>query len=319
MKKSVWVVLAIVALLVSACGPAMVPAAGPETDNGEVFMVALPRIEIAFAADGTPSVLGLDLNEVARYTGADLTVYKLPKFYVDWMTAAGVQHLEMRQTGNGIGLWVNGKAMPNLGWSDASLQKTADLMTMFNVQRTDMLRKFLPIVRRLGLDLVLLFPKQEGAADLALVNPDDAVKLAASPSSAPASAVVKFEIKYDENGVPGILGISAADLAAMGIQAPLALHPAYLDLLKRNNIQNMELRGKNDGLFLYINGEPLPNIVWDDTFLNNAADAYAQMNPQSPYIQVAKTILPLVSKADIAVMVHFPVAEGQKPIAAKMH
>ena len=172
MKKSVWVVLAIVALLVSACGPAMVPAAGPQTENGEVFMVALPRIAIAFDADGTPSVLGLNLTEIARYTGFDATLYKLPKFYVDWMTAAGVQHLEMRQTGNGIGLWVNGKAMPNLGWSDASLQKTADLMTVFNVQRTDMLRKFLPIVRRLGLDLVLMFPKQAGAADIALVDPN---------------------------------------------------------------------------------------------------------------------------------------------------
>lgn len=319
MKKSVWVVLAIVALVLAGCGPAMQPAAGPQTESGEVFTVALPRIEVAFDADGSPSILGLNMADVAKYTGTDVSSYKLPKFYVDWMTAANVQHIEMRQTGNGIGLWVNGKAMPHIGWDDASLQKTSDLMAMLNVPRTDMLRKFLPIVRRLGLDLVLRFPVAAGQAEIPLVDPNEAVKQAAKPSTAPASAVVQFEVKYDDNGVPGILGISAADLAAMGIQAPLAMSPAYLDLLKKNNIQNMELRGKADGLFLYINGEPLPNIVWDDTYLNNVADMYAQMNPQSPYINVAKTVLPLVSRGDIAIMVHFPVAEGQTPIAAKMH
>lgn len=319
MRKSVWVVLTIVTLLLSACGPAMQPATGPETEGGEVFMVALPRIELSFDANGNPSVLGLSLAQLGAYVGVNAQAYALPKFYVDWMTAANVQHMELRQTGNGIGMWVNGKALPHVGWSDASLQKTSDLMGLFNVQNTAMIRKFLPIVRRLGLDLVLRFPAQAGAAEIPLVDPDEAVKQAAVPSGEPASAVVQFEVKYDESGVPGILGISAADLAAMGIQAPLALHPAYLDLLKRNNIQNMELRGKEDGLFLYVNGEPLPNIVWDDQYLNNAADVYAQMNPQSPYVQMARTILPLVSRADIAVMVHFPVAEGQKPIAAKMH
>jgi hypothetical protein len=297
----------------------MQPAAGPQTESGEVFTVALPRIEVAFDADGSPSILGLNMADLAKYTGMDASAYKLPKFYVDWMTAANVQHIELRQTGNGVGLWVNGKAMPHIGWDDASLQKTSDLMAMLNVPRTDMLRKFLPIVRRLGLDLVLRFPVAAGQAEIPLVDPNEAVKQAANPSTAPASAVVQFEIKYDDNGVPGILGISAADLAAMGIQAPLAMSPAYLDLLKKNNIQNMELRGKADGLFLYINGEPLPNIVWDDTYLNNVADMYAQMNPQSPYIGVAKTVLPMVSRGDIAIMVHFPVAEGQTPIAAKMH
>ena len=300
MRKSVWVVLTIVTLLLSACGPAMQPATGPQTEGGEVFMVALPRIELAFDAEGSPSILGVDLAQVGQIFGVNATAYtsayRLPKFYVDWMTAANVQHMELRQTGNGIGMWVNGKALPHIGWSDASLQKTSDLMGLFNVQNTAMIGKFLPIVRRLGLDLVLRFPAQPGAAEIPLVDPTVAVQQAAAPSGEPASAVVQFEVKYDENGVPGILGISAADLAAMGIQAPLALAPAYLDLLKRNNIQNMELRGKNDGLFLYVNGEPLPNIVWDNQYLTNAADVYAQMNPQSPYVTMAKQILPLVSR-----------------------
>lgn len=319
MKKSVWVLLVVATLVLAACGPAMQPATGPETDTGEVFMIALPRIVINFDADGNPSLLGLNLADVGKYTGMSTAGFQLNKFYIDWMSAANVQHIELRQTGNGIVLFVNGKALPHIGWSDASLQQATDLAGLFNVQNTEMIRKFLPIVRRLGIDVVLTFPRAEGVAEIPLIDPQEAVNTVAQASTEPASAVVQFEVKYDENGVPGILGITAADLAAMGISAPLALHPAYLALLEQHNIQTMELRGKSDGLFLYINGEPLPNIVWDDTFLNNAAGLYAQMNPTSPYIDVAKTIVPLVNKADIAIMVHFPIAAGQTPIAAKMH
>ena len=230
MKKSVWVLLLVATLVLAACGPAMKPATGPETDTGEVFMIALPRIVINFDADGNPSVLGLNLADVGKYTGMSMAGFQLNKFYIDWMTAANVQHVELRQTGNGIVLFVNGKAMPHIGWSDASLQQATDLAGLFNVQNTEMIRKFLPIVRRLGIDVVLTFPRAEGVAEIPLIDPEAAVNTVAQASTEPASAVVQFEVKYDENGVPGILGITAADLAAMGISAPLALHPAYLAL-----------------------------------------------------------------------------------------
>jgi sulfur carrier protein ThiS len=319
MKKSVWVVLVIVTLLLAACGPAMQPATGPQTDTGEVFMVALPRLQVDFDAQGNPGIVGVNLADVAKYTGMNFAGFQLNKFYIDWMTAANVQHIELRQTGNGIVLFVNGKPLPNIAWSDQSLQAAGDFAGLFNVQNTQMIRKFLPIVRRLGLDLVLTFPKAEGVAAIPLADPNQVVTTTAAPSNTPASAIVQFEVKYDENGVPGILGISAADLAAMGVNAPLALAPSYVKLLEDNNIQTLELRGKSDGLFLYVNGNPLPNIAWDDTFLNNTADLYAQMNPSSPYIGVVKTIVPMINKADIGVMVHFPLAAGQTPIAAKMH
>jgi hypothetical protein len=320
MQKSVFAILVIVTLLLAACGPAMQPAAGPATESGEVFMIALPRIVVDFDEMGTPSIAGLKLSDLQRY-GVYTGNFQLSKFYVDWMTAANIQHVELRQTGNGIVLFVNAKALPHLGWSDQSLTRMANFATMFNVQNTQMLAKFLPIVRRLGLDLVLRFPKAPGAAEVALVNPDEAVKVVAAQPSGPASAVVQFEIKYDENGVPGILGITAADLAAMGISAPLALAPDAVRSLQYYNIQTMELRGKGDGLFIYVNGEPLPNIVWDDALLNNTADIYVQMNPGAPaqYQELARTAVPLINKADIAIMVHFPIAAGAQPIAAKMH
>jgi len=79
------------------------------------------------------------------------------------------------------------------------------------------------------------------------------------------------------------------------------------------------VRGKTDGLFVYVNGNPLPNLVWDNNLLSSAADLYAQMNPASPYIELAKVLLPSIDNADIAILVHFPLAAGATPIPAQMH
>jgi hypothetical protein len=298
----------------------MVPAAAPETESGEIFVVALPRIVVDFDADGVPSMMGFGLDDLAQY-GLYVPNVAIPKMYINEMVARNIQHVELRQTGNGIVLIVNGKPMPHIGWSDQGLQATANLASLFGMGNTGMIGKFLPIVRRLGLDLVLRFPVAEGQAPVELINPDVAVNVAAAPSDTPASAVVAFEVKYDENGVPGILGITAADLAAMGINAPLALSPEYIALLQANNIQSMELRTKNDGIFIYVNGIALPNIVWDDAMLANAAETWVMANPgvQQQYVDIARSVAPMLNKADIAIMVHFPLAAGAEPIAAKMH
>jgi hypothetical protein len=130
-----------------------------------------------------------------------------------------------------------------------------------------------------------------------------------------------FEVKYDANGVPAILGISADELNARGIRlGNYVLAPSAIQSLQAANVQSVELRGKEDGLYVYLNGDPLPNLVWDNTFLANAADVYGQMNDQSnAYVQAVKQLLPMVNKADLGVLIHFPVATTQQPIAVKMH
>jgi hypothetical protein len=325
MRKSVWVVLAIVSLVLAACGPAMQPAASPQTDSGEVFTVALPQIVVDFDKSGNPSVMGIDASKLQSY-GLNVPITGISPAAIASMTSNNIQHVEMRQTGNGVVVFVNGKALPYLAWTDASLQQLTDLTGLMgagtpNAQVMNLVKKMLPIVRRVGLDLVLTFPKQDSAQAIPLANPNDVVKAVAAPATGPASAVVQFEVKYDQNGVPSILGISAADLAAMGINAPLALAPSVLTSLQNNNIQNMELRSKGDGVFVYVNGNPLPNIAWDKQLLGNAVDLWLQMNPGvSQYVpaDLVKQVAPSIANADISVLVHFPVAAGQTPIVAKM-
>lgn len=319
MRKSVLAVLLIIGILVAGCGPAMVPTAAPQTESGETFVIALPRVVVTFDADGKPGVEDLALEDIAATLGMpiDLSVYRIDPFYVNWMTTTGIQHIELRQTGNSLALLVNGIPMPHVNWSDASLTQTADLAPMFNLQG-DILKKFVPMVTRLGVAVVLKFPADGAAIPYAS---DEVAATAAMPASDPTAALAHFEIKYSDQGVPAILGISAQDLQAMGINAPLALAPSYIAMLQANNVQNLQLKSKNDGLYVYVNGIGLPNVVWDKTMLGSATEVWAQMNPgvASNYVELINEFAPLISNADVSVMVHFPVAAGATAIPAVMH
>lgn len=324
MRKPFPLVLLVFVLLLAACGPAMKPSVGPQTESGEVFLLALPRLVVDIDANGQPSALGVKLEDLGRLVGQDFSGYRLDKFYVDWMTAANVQHIELRQTGDGLALVVNGIPMPHIAWTDASLQRASEVAALFNTggdQVMTAVKKLLPVVRRLGLDVVIKFPLRSDAKAIPLADPSVAMAPAKPDKSDPVT-MIYFEVKYDGNGVPAILGISAQELVAWGLldpNQPVALGRDAILALQARNIQYLELRTKPDGLFIYVNGEPLPNLVWDNTLLTNAGELYAQMNPTSEYVELIKQLAPNLDNLDMAVLVHFPLAAGAKAIEIKRH
>ena len=324
MRRFVPVVLVLIGLLVASCGPAIMPAAAPETESGEVFVIALPRIVITFDEQGNPGVEGVALEELARSAGfaLDLSQYRIDPFYPAWMKNANVQHIELRQTGDGIALLVNGELMPSLSFQDGSLARLSDVAPLLGQNGPaigQLIQKFAPLVQRLGLSVVLKFPAQDSAQAIAY-GPDDVRLAAIAASTEDPSAVVKFEVRYDEQGVPSILGISARDLEAVGVKADIALAQNVLMQLQANNVQHIQLSTKADGLHLFVNGSPLPAIAWDSTSLDNAVQVYEQMNPGVPKttLDLIKTLVPMLGKTDMSVMVHFPMGAGVEAIPARM-
>ena len=324
MRRFVVVALVLTGLLIASCGPAIMPAAAPETESGETFVVALPRVVLTFDEQGNPGVEGVALEEIARSLGfaLDLSQYRIDPFYPAWMEAANIQHIELRQTGDGLALLVNGALMPSLSFQDGSLQRIGDVAPLLGQNGPAigaLIAKFAPLVQRLGLSVALKFPSQEGAQEIPY-GPAD-IKLAQlQPSAEAPSAVAKFEVRYDEQGVPSILGISARDLQTLGINANLALAPQVLQQLQANNVQHVQLSSRSNGLYTYVNGNPLPAIAWDSEALTSALGVYEQMNPGVPkaYLDLIKTFVPMLGKTDMSVMVHFPAAEGAAPIPATM-
>jgi hypothetical protein len=130
--------------------------------------------------------------------------------------------------------------------------------------------------------------------------------------------IVKFEVKFDETGRAGMLGLTPDDMAAMGMTG-IGLPPDMLGKIQGANIQNIEFRTKPEGAFIYANGEPLPTLIWDTQLLANLMELIKQLAPDAPVLPLLEAMVPYLDRADVGVMLHFPVAEGQTPIPAQMH
>jgi hypothetical protein len=318
MRKSLWLLLVVVSLLLSACGGGAPAAQQAPQAKAPIFMLALPRIVVDIDAAGNPSILGLKVADVAALTGQDFSGLRMDKPTVDRLVAAGIQNIEVRQSGNGMEWLVDGKLMPYLGWDDASLAAAGKLAALADVQNWQTIVQLLPVVRRVGVDLALKLPRPAGVAEIPL-GTTGRTSGATTEAKQPPTAVVRAEVKYDQGGVPSILGVSAADLAGMGINLPAGLSPDMVKKLQANNIQSLEISTKPNGLTLYTNGQPLPYLAWDQETLNNLIAVYLQIDKTNPLQPLLKDSGPFIRNADIGILIHFPVAQGQTPIPVKMH
>lgn len=296
--------LLIAALLLGACGPAVPTAADETTESGQRFMLSLPRLVIDIDAQGNPSVGGVSLADLGGLIGAQVPSFTINPFYVNWLTNTNVQHIELVHAADGIYLYVNGEQMPYVAWDGESLANVGQIAGMLNVPFAQLIGTLVPVIQRTGLNIVLQFPKQEGAEDIPLRDPSKAPE--APPAEEQTSSVVTHaDVVFDENGVPSIAGISAQDLLRAGIAVP-GLAPQTMSMIKQYGIKDFRIVSSPKGMYLYVNDMPLPHIVWNNQFLDSSANLYAQMNPSSPYIELAKLIVPELNNVDVDLLLKFP-------------
>jgi len=284
----------------------------------ESFTLRLPRLYVQYDAEGEPIIWGIRASDLEYWTGADLSMVRIPKFYMDWLIASNLQHIEVTQNGKGIFAYVNGKPMPYLAWDGESLSYAAEVAEAFNVPNAALFRRVLPVLRHIGFDVIVQMPLQDGVA--AIPYRDEKAGLmetTAEPVIAEPFVQLHLEVVYDQNGVPSVLGISAEDLEAMtGLSFDrVKLGKDVIAMLQEANIQHITLQTRGDGLFLYINGRPLPNIAWSQDHLRNAVDLYAQMNAPSAFVDIVRQFVLGLGNSDILLVVRFPLAEGAEPIS----
>jgi hypothetical protein len=295
------VLTVIAALLLSACGAATVPTTDETTESGQRFLISLPRLVVDVDEQGQASVNGLSIDSVnALLPGAPLPDLTVNPFYVDWMTNTNMQHLEFASTDKGVFVFANGEPLPYLGWDGDSLTNLGTVAGIANLPYGNLIGKLVPIVQRTGLNIVMRFPTQPGASNIEIRDPNVAPEeMQPVTEDVTPSFITRIDVNYDANGVPTVAGISSRDLAEAGVFLPIELTPETLAQLKANSVSEMRFISGPNGVFITVNGEALPQIAWNSALLSNSADLYAQMNPDSPYIALAKLLLPEMSNLDL--------------------
>jgi hypothetical protein len=319
MKQRLSVVLLVLVVILAGCGGQGVePPTGPTTPGGELFQIALPRLVVDVDAEGNPSILGISPALLATF-GVDVSGFKLPPDLVQQMMDAGVQHLEVASVGDRIMLFENGKPLPHLGWTQDSLARMLNLLDTLEVENSATIRRILPVITRLGLDVVLRFPRADGVAEIPFVDTSTVRSFQPTVTTDPPSAVIKFEVRFNEQGQAGMLGLSADDLAALGMGSMVRLAPETLQNFQKGDIQHMEIRTKPDGAYIYVNNEPLPRLIWDTQLLGNAVDLYARLSPEAQLLPLIQQIAPYLDRADLGILLRFPVTAGKAEIPAELH
>lgn len=127
----------------------------------------------------------------------------------------------------------------------------------------------------------------------------------------------------DDGRVESIAGFSTSviDSAAENLTGePLigrvvVVDQPHLEWFKRANIQHVSLASRPEGLFVLVNGEPMPYLAWDDASIDALVDTLGQFQRergQGAYLvtpqvyQVLATALPLIRSLGVRLDVVFP-------------
>lgn len=321
--KRVSLLIPALAIMLSACG-----APSAEVDRNSDFFLALPRVEVALDDNGVPSIAGLSPELIRTLTlgNVDLSQYAVPKDWVDYLKSTGVQHVELAFNGNGAFIYANGKQLPSISLSDESVSNAGDVAeTMTGIFApgyegyTALVKRFLPLARRLGLGLVVRLPSN-GAAAIPLRDPSaSAAAPAATATPGNDSVQARIVINYDENGVPSVAGISVSELEQMfGLDLyQLKLDPNFVKSLTDKGVQFFSMRSEGNGLALTVNDKPLPTLVCDADCLKNTAGVISALNTYPEYSQINTLVEqfgPELRNVNAEIALRFPQAPGSQRI-----
>lgn len=323
----VWLGLILLLVLATACGAQ--PTQGQVTemtlsalDTAASLLpqINLPRVVIEYDQDGVPSLFGIKAAALQPFVPFNLQVLNMRSDYIAWFQRSNLQHIEIEYNREGMFLYANGKPLPHLAWDEESVKNLGEVATMLNLQNAALIRRVLPILQRVGVDVVLQFPVPEGAQRIPY-RAMEASSTQAVVEDVEPSAVIHLSIEYREDGLPTLLGLTSRDLSRLtGADLRFAELPeGTIAYLKAVNMQHVQLRMRPDGIRVFVNGMSLPYLAYNEEELNNAVDLYKQLFPaQAEFGEFLRQVLMMVQRADVDLAVQFPVRQGAQRIPLRM-
>jgi hypothetical protein len=314
-RFTIIMVMLVLMLFSSACGAQTAAGTQQEIASGILNaldqlmpQIKLPRLDIVYDANGVPSLFGIKTTTLGSLLRVDLSFLHLPQNYVNWFTSRNLQHIEVELADDGLFLYANGTPLPYIAWSADSLQTAGALIDSMGgeTQSVKILRQAFPLLRRVGTDLVLHFPRQDGVG--AIQPHSRGERVAATPMETKGLKTgIQLGVAYTSDGLPTVLGMTSRDLLRLGINLQfLELAPTTIQSLQAANVASLQVTTRPDGLVLSVNGAPLPHLGYSGEHLTNAINLYSQLYGDSPVSNMARNLVPLLQAANVDLTVELP-------------
>ncbi len=321
-KKFVLLVsmLLVAGLLLTACGPRAGGGEMAAKASPKDLVVDLPALYIDLDTDGNASIGGQPVAQLAAMANGAIPT-SFDKTWVNHLTATNIQHIQIDNTANGIVILANGEPIPSLGWDGDALVATADTLSMLGANVGPQIAKLLPLVRDLGIGVVVRLPVAEGTPLIPMVVQGDesAAAMAKKAQEEYLKAVgnppvVRVTLAYAPDGTFSVADISGTDLAALGIKLDTLNMPAgSIAQVQKLGIKKLNLSSNTQGIFIGINDKTLPHITWDNGEINHVLKLAGQMgflqqipNYNAGVQQMIESFLPAVQASDVNLTVTFP-------------
>jgi sulfur carrier protein ThiS len=124
----------------------------------------------------------------------------------------------------------------------------------------------------------------------------------------------RFTVSLNDAGVPSILGISLESVGRLLRQdvSGLKVDPATVQMLKDAGIQNFEAVATAEGLYLYVNGQPVPYLALDEETRANVGNLLKLAGVQDGTSNLVQNLLNnnILSRVGVPVVIKLPVAAG---------
>ncbi len=121
-------------------------------------------------------------------------------------------------------------------------------------------------------------------------------------------ALPRLVVDIDSNGVPSIAGISPALLSLVGVDvSKFAMDPTYVDWFTKANIQHIEFVQKDDGVYIFVNGEMMPYLAWSADELDTLTELLTKLQIVKPEFQsVLNLMIPILQHTGLNIVLTFP-------------
>ena len=237
---------------------------------------------LAFDADGKGSFEGIPMAEIEQALGASLGV-ELPPMALQILSAVGVEQFSLATQPNGIDLALDNTDLPGLAYDTRRLNNLLPIVSAFvDPSMSGMIAEVLPKLPGADLDVIVSFTG-EPAADTLLPT---------------------IPVSIGEDGSLGVWGIP--------VGSGSLLPASVLDLLGNLSVQKLDLSIQADGLYLALNQEPLPSILWTDSSLDTIGAVAVDLLGVSPgMVDVGLTVLrSLLATTNVGLSLALPAQDG---------